>query len=88
MSDIDEAIDQAFNEWVSTQGLENMTNRDIYDAGFRHGHEIAKENEDKNAWSTHDLLRAEIGGVTDASISEIENFKQLPYDWNISIRNK
>lgn len=48
MDDLDSAIDQAFDEWVSTQGLEHMTNRDIYEAGFRHGHEIAKGSESTN----------------------------------------
>lgn len=45
MKDIDAAIYQAFDEWVSTQGLEDMTNREIYEAGFRHGLDAANESE-------------------------------------------
>jgi hypothetical protein len=45
MDDIESAMEQAFNEWLSTWDLSNMTLKDIYEAGFRHGHDHVKQEE-------------------------------------------
>jgi hypothetical protein len=48
MDDLQSAIDQAFDEWTATWDLADMSLRDVYEAGFRHGHELA-QNKEKQA---------------------------------------
>lgn len=41
MDEIEAAMEQALNEWLATWNLADMTIKEVYEAGFRHGHERA-----------------------------------------------
>lgn len=43
MDDIEEKLETAYSEWRDLWDLDEMTLRDIYEAGFRHGVEAAIE---------------------------------------------
>lgn len=47
MDNIEEKIEEAYDGWREIWDLDDMTPREIYDAGFRHGVEAAEKQRDE-----------------------------------------